>query len=210
MANSQLRPLVVLNIAKLRRINDFIAKMRGISLNMGNNVALFPAPSPTIATFSTNIDALEAAEAVIKTGLRNAVEARNQAYDLVLDNVHNLQNYVQNLADNAADYDDAVNLIAASGMDIKGRGTRVKPDIEVRNGSISGSVELIVKAKKGRNAYEWQMSADQLTWTMLPVTLQAKTTLTRLTKGQTLYFRSRPVTKGGEGDWSQVVTILVN
>jgi hypothetical protein len=42
-----------------------------------------------------------------------------------------------------------------------------------------------------------------------PVTLQAKTTVAGLTPGATVQFRYRPVTKAGEGDWSQTVVLLV-
>lgn len=209
MATSNKRPLVVLHMAMLRKIHDFIAKMRGISLNMANNVALFPTPNPSLATFNTNIDALEAAETATETRTRGSVEARNNAYDLVLDNVHNLLNYVQDLADNAADVDDALELIVKSGFDVKNLGVRVKPDFEARNGKISGSVELIAKSLGVRTAYEWQKSSDQTTWTGLPTTLQAKTVVSGLTTGATVYFRGRPVTKDGEGNWSQIVAIIV-
>lgn len=209
MTSSNKRPLVVLNIQLLRKINDFIAKMRGISLNMANNVAVFATPSPSLATFNTNIDDLEDAEAATETRLRGSVQARDQAYDLVLDNVHNLLNYVQNLADNAADVDDALEIIALSGFDLKNQGVRVKSDFEVRNAALSGSVELIAKAVSYRAAYEWQMSTNSTTWNPLPTTLQAKTTVSGLTKGATVYFQYRPVVKEGEGNWSQIVAISV-
>jgi hypothetical protein len=40
-------------------------------------------------------------------------------------------------------------------------------------------------------------------------TLQAKTTILGLTPGATVTFRYRGVTKTGEGDWSQLVTVIV-
>ena len=42
-----------------------------------------------------------------------------------------------------------------------------------------------------------------------PATLQAKTTVTGLTPGATVEFRYRPVTKTGEGNWSQTVQLIV-
>jgi hypothetical protein len=47
------------------------------------------------------------------------------------------------------------------------------------------------------------------TWTPLPVTLQAKTTRTGLAVASIPQFRYRAVTKGGEGDWSQPVSVVV-
>jgi len=209
MAKSNKRPIAVLNILKLRKIGDFIAKMRGISLNMANNVAIFTTPNPDLATFDANIDALEAAEAATETRTRGSVQARDQAYDLMLDNVHSELNYVQDLADAAADVDDALEVIALSGFDLKNHGVRVKPDFEAKNTELSGTVELAAKALGPRTAYEWFMSTDQTTWTELPTTMQAKTTVSGLTPGSIVYFKERGVTKEGEGNWSQIVVILV-
>ena len=48
------------------------------------------------------------------------------------------------------------------------------------------------------------------TWTSLPQTLKAKTGVSGLTSGTTYYFRSQALTpKGGEGDWGQIVALLV-
>jgi hypothetical protein len=41
------------------------------------------------------------------------------------------------------------------------------------------------------------------------MTLQAKTILRSLPSASTCYFRYRPVTKAGEGDWSEPVSLVV-
>ncbi|MBP7498002.1 MAG: hypothetical protein KA792_10100 [Bacteroidales bacterium] len=209
MAKSQLRPIVVLKITSLRILGNFILKMHGIYANMTLNAALFPNPPVALATFLTNIEALEEAEQKVKTKLKGSAETRNQAYDLVLDNVHNLQNYVQSLADNAAEYDDALNIIARSGFDVKGRGVREKPDFYVKNGEVSGEILLYSKAAASRASYEWRMSADQQIWTDLPDTIQSKTKVSGLTPGQLYYFKKRAITKAGPRSWSQIVAIYV-
>jgi hypothetical protein len=43
----------------------------------------------------------------------------------------------------------------------------------------------------------------------MPGTLQAKTTVLGLTPLSTVQFRYRAVTKAGEGDWSQPVSLTV-
>jgi hypothetical protein len=48
------------------------------------------------------------------------------------------------------------------------------------------------------------------TWTNAPSTLQAKTDVVALTPVTTYFFRVRPVTKDGEGNWSQVVSLVVS
>lgn len=209
MAKSNKRPIAVLHIALLKVLAIFIAKMRTISLNMANNVALYPSPTPSLATFDANIDALEVAEAKASTHVTGSAALRDQAYDLVLDNVHGLENYVQDLADNAADVDDAIALILNSGFDLKSQGAFVKPDFEVINTKISGVVELVAKASGPRTANEWRMSTDGINWTMLPSSIKAKTTESGLTPGATVYFQHRPVLKDGVGNWSQVVSIVV-
>ena len=59
---------------------------------------------------------------------------------------------------------------------------------------------LFAKAVARRASYEWQVSTDQKTRTLLPVTLQSKTTVSALTPGTTYYFRARPVTNVATGD----------
>jgi site-specific DNA recombinase len=47
------------------------------------------------------------------------------------------------------------------------------------------------------------------TWVPAPVTLQARTTIAGLVPGATVLFRYRPVTKSGEGDWSQAASLVI-
>lgn len=203
------RVLAVLNLHKLQKINDFVAKMRGIEANMSAHPDIFPNPQPALSTFAQNIDALVAAEAKTKTGLIGSIEERNIAYRIVVKNVHGLQNYVQIIADNADDHDDALNIVAASGFDIKKRGTYTKAELTAKAGEQNGSIKLLAKAVNGAGAYEWEMSYDGLQWIRLPVTLQANTTIAGLNPGETAYFRVRAVTRYGEAEWSQNISIFV-
>jgi hypothetical protein len=68
-----------------------------------------------------------------------------------------------------------------------------------------------VTAQAGHRAsYEWDYSTDGgKTWVLAPSTLQAKTTIAGLTPGATVLFRYRAVTKAGEADWSQPVSLLI-
>jgi hypothetical protein len=194
----------------VRKIGSFIEKIRAIVLNMTNNAALFPTPTPPLATVTTNIAALEKAEDVAKTRVAGSVAARNLAYDVVLENAHGLLNYVQTLADNAATEATSLDIINASGFDLKHHGVHVKPAINVKSTGVSGTIELTVKSPGKRSANEWQMSTDSVTWTNLPATLEAKTTVSGLTPATKLYFRHRPVLKGTvPSGWSQIVSIIV-
>ena len=210
MASSNKRPLAVLHMQALRKLGNFIEKIRVIVLDMTNNIALFPLPSPSLPTVTTHITELETAEDEAKTRQTGKVAIRNQKYDQVLDDAHGLLNYVQTLADNAADEDDAIAIITASGFDLKNQGVRIKPALTVVNTPVSGLVQLVAKSPGKRSANEWQMSVDRTVWTNLPATLEAKTSISGLTPGITMHFRHRPVVKGREPSaWSQIVSIII-
>ncbi|MBP7498106.1 MAG: fibronectin type III domain-containing protein [Bacteroidales bacterium] len=209
MAKSNRRPLAALHIKLLRVLAIFIAKMRNISLNMRNHPELYATPSPSLDIFDANIDALEAAEAVASTKVTGSAALRDQAYDLVNDNVHNLQSYVQILADNAADEDDAKAIILNSGFDLKMRGVYIKPEFEAKNTDLSGIVELAAKSAGTDAAYEWRISQDGEVWTDLETTLVAKQRVSGLTKGSNYFFKYRTVTKAGTSRWSQSISLIV-
>ena len=209
MANSNKRPLAAFRISAYRRIADFILKVRNIVLNIGNDPVLFPAPTPDLLTVTTNVDDLEAAEALAQTRAAGTAAARDQKYELVLDNVHGLQNYVQNLADNAADELAAIALIEASGFSLKVRGVFVRPPLEARNGNEPGTVDLIARGGGPRTAHEWQSSNNLINWTGITPTIKAKTMVAGLVKLTTLYFRHRVIRSEGPEPWSQPVSIVV-
>jgi hypothetical protein len=82
--------------------------------------------------------------------------------------------------------------------------------LSAKQGSVSGSVNLVAKAAARTAAYEWQYSTDQKTWTTLPITLQAKTGVSGLTPATMYSFRVQEVTRTGVENWSQIVTLLVS
>ena len=80
----------------------------------------------------------------------------------------------------------------------------------VKDGRVSGSLELIAPKGGNRAGYEWAYSTDgKRTWVSLPFTVKASTIVYGLEPGATVYFRYRPVTKNGVGDWSDPVSIIV-
>ena len=77
-------------------------------------------------------------------------------------------------------------------------------------GAVSGSAKVVAVSAGRRASYEWQHSLDGgKTWVTAPVTLQAKTTIAGFAPGATVLFKSRAVTKTGEGDWSQPVSLVI-
>ncbi len=207
MTNSKKVPHVTAALNPAKPVHDLIAQTLSIINAMTGN-SYFVSPNPPLATVSADNSALAAAETIALTKVTGAVEARDAKKRIVLDDLHHLKLYVQVIADQNPTH--AVEIILSAGMHVKKSTAHSKQDFVATQGTSSGLAKLVVKAVPSKRAsYEWQWSTDLKTWTTLPATLQARTTVPNLTPGTTCYFRSRAVTKTGTGDWSQVVSLIV-
>jgi hypothetical protein len=135
-------------------------------------------------------------------------ETRNAKLVIVRNDLENLKAYVQSIA-GAGTPENAQAVIASAGMAVRKITAHDKAALEARQGSVSGTVNLIAKAAGRTAAYDWQYSTDQKTWTTAPMTLQAKTGVSGLTVGTMYYFRVQAVTRTGAENWSQIVSLLV-
>jgi hypothetical protein len=199
------RSIVALNLP--RNPLALVKKGRGIVGAMNGN-SLFPSPNPPLATVSAYLDALALAEQATETRTNGAVQARDVAHATVIEQLHHLKAYVQLVAD--ADKENGEKIIASASMSAKKARANTKTDFAAKTGPVPGSVHLVARAASYRAGYEWQWSADGgKTWQPAPVTLQASTTITGLPVATSCQFRVRPVTRAGEGAWSQVVTFVV-
>jgi hypothetical protein len=104
----------------------------------------------------------------------------------------------------------AQEVIASAGMAVRKVATHDKPALLAKQGSVSGTINLVAKAAGRTAAYEWQYSLDQKTWNTLPITVKAKTGVSGLVVATTYYFRVQLITSAGVDNWSQVVSALVN
>lgn len=168
----------------------------------------FPNPTPPLATVAADLAAYEAAEAQVVTRVKGAAVTRNAKYAVLHTDLEHLMGSVQQVAD--ATPANAQSIIEGAGFAIRKTASHPKSAIKVEAGAVPGSVKLTAKAVDRRASYEWQYSTDQKTWTNAPASLQAKTAISGLTSGTTVYFRFRGVTKAGEGAYSQVVQMLVS
>jgi hypothetical protein len=170
--------------------------------------AHFPNPNPAIADLAKAVDALDAAETATKTRAKGTVAARNAARANLVSMLHAAKAYVQQVAD--ANPDNAQAIITSASFNVRKAPARSKAPFAATQGTTSGVVRLTAKAAAARASYEWEWSADGgKTWTQLPSTLQSKTTVSGLTPATTYQFRYRATTKAGEGDWTQVTSLLV-
>jgi hypothetical protein len=162
---------------------------------------------PPLATIEADIAGLNTSESAVLSRVKGAAQERNVKLATVKADLDHLMAYVQATAD--ASPASAESIIEAAGMSTRKLVTHPKNDIKVEQGSVSGTAALIAKAVATRASYEWQYSTDQKTWTNAPTTLQAKTDIVGLTAGTAYFFRVRGVTKAGEQNWSQVVSLLM-
>jgi hypothetical protein len=200
------RILVALPIPS--RIFDLIGLAKSVVDRISTS-ALFPSPSPAPSAVNTAIADLEAAELQVIARVRGSVATRNEKRAVLVALIHGLKAYVQHVAD-SGDRAEAAIVITTAGMNVAKSRARVARQFGVRPGELSGSVEIYGKVAARRAAYEWEASGDGgKTWKLLPVTMQSKTSVSELVPGSTWWFRYRPVTRLGEGDWSQVASIIV-
>ncbi len=190
-----------------RRVKDIGGFATAIVTAVGSNATIFANPSPPLATIEADIAALNTSESSVLSRVKGAAQERNVKLATVKADLDHLMAYVQAIAD--ASPASAESIIEAAGMSTRKLVTHPKNDIKVEQGAVSGTATLIAKAVATRASYEWQYSIDQKTWTSAPTTLQAKTDILALAVGTAYFFRVRGVTKAGEQNWSQVVSLLM-
>jgi hypothetical protein len=169
---------------------------------------LFPAPVPTLAAVTAAIGDLTAAEPAAQSRIKGAVTTRNEKSTVLGSLLLQLKAYVQATAD--ANVENGASIIESAGLGVRKTAARKPRVFEALPGAVSGSVKLVAESAGSRSSYEWNYSLDGgKTWVSALVTLQAKAIIIGLTPGAMVQFRYRPVTKAGQGDWSQTVVLLV-
>ena len=167
-----------------------------------------PNPSPPIATLSSLLATYEAAETATAARTKGTVGARNAARSALVSALKAEVATIQVAAD--ADPDNAEAIITSTSLRVRKTPDRTKAPFAVKQGAASGSAALAVKAAGPRASYDWQTSVDGgKTWTDLPSTTSAKTTVAGLPVATTVQFRFRSLTPKGQGDWSQPIGLLV-
>jgi len=189
------------------KVPALITYAQGIVTGMTNNPS-FPSPMPALSTVQAAITDLQTAETAALARAKGAVATRNEKRAALIALLQSLRTDVQNVAD--ANAPTAPSIIQGAGMAVRKTPARAPRVFAVTPGSVSGSVKIVAAAAAHRAGYEWQYSTDGgKTWTLMPVTLQAKTSLAGLPVGTTVEVRYRPVTKTGEADWSAPVSMTV-
>jgi hypothetical protein len=205
MTNTVHRTVAVLKGPK--SVTALINYARAIFTAMTGNPR-FPNASPQLADVKGSTDDLEVSEAAARARTHGAAGLRNEKRATLVAKLDLLKNFVQTVAD--TDPLNAAGIIASASMSIRKVPSRTKKVFAAKPGPVAGSVKVSTPSAGRRVSYDWQSSADGgKTWTLLPTTLQARTTVTGLTIGTTYSFRYRVVTKTGVGDWTIPVAITL-
>jgi len=185
-----------------------ISLARAIVQSMTGNAA-FATPVPALADVTTAINSLATSEAAALARTQGAVATRNDQRAALVTMLQELQGYVQKQAD--ANRDTATAIVLSAGMQVRKAPVRAPRVFAAKPGTVSGAVKLEAASAGHRASYEWQYSTDGgKTWVFAPATTQGKTTVAGLPSGTTVQFRYLAVTpKGGQGDWSPAVSLLV-
>jgi hypothetical protein len=197
--------IAALNLPK--QISQLLGIARAIAQAMSGNKS-FPNPDPPVAAINTAADELEASEADVKGGAKNAAPTRDTKAAVLVSLLEQERAYVQKIAN--ADPPNAEVLIHAAAMNVKKVPNRAPRVFGAKQGAVSGSAALITRSAGRRASYDWEYSADGgKTWQAAPSTVQAKTVVSGLQPGVGYAFRYRTVTKTGVSDWSVPTTLVV-
>ena len=198
---------VVVALKRPTTVPDLVVFARRIVEAMTGN-PWFSAPVPPLGSIHAAVDRLQEAEAAALSLTRGLKQARNDERKALVALLTQLKAYVQGVADENPEF--AASIIESAAMSVAARTSNGKPMLAVYPGRVSGAVRLVAKAAAKDAGYEWQMSQDGgETWMDLPRTLQAKTTVSGLVPGRTVWLRMRAVTRDGVGDPCDPVSYVV-
>ncbi len=202
-----MKTLVALGFSSLA-IPRKIERGRFIVTSMTGN-ANFTTPSPTLASITTAINALETAHITAQGGGADdtaAMYAKELALDLL---IKSLGGYVEGIA-NASPL-NAETIILSAGMNVKAKGVKASPDFDVQITGNPGEV-LLIHSGVARGSIEFQMSTDssnESNWQAIYSGTRGRFTKGGLTSGTRYYFRSTVIDKSGKNPWSPVLNTIV-
>jgi hypothetical protein len=190
-----------------RQVAAYLTLCRLVIAMMTNNTRLLN-PTVALSLVEAHLDKLETDQELAGKGSMGAAEQRDVSLGVVHNDMRMLKAFVQSVAD--SNINEAEAIIRSAGMGVAKRRVRNKQAVAAKQGKAPGGVVLHAKALPPPVQYRWQMSTDQKSWTDLPETFFASTTVEGLTAATVYYFRLRTVTPDGTSEWSVVVNIIVH
>jgi hypothetical protein len=204
-------------ILRLKRKStaSVLGKAYAVLHGMGADVTRFSTPTPPLGTLKDQVAKVEVAEHLVGTRVKGAAAARNVQREILIRMLETECFYVQTLCN--ASPDQAVAIIEAAGLSVATTPVRNQATLKVTRGIPSGTVELDANAtalagRSGKKTcFNWQWTPDGgTTFTSVPTTPHAKTTIANLPPLTRVGFRVSTTTIKGPAEWSQIVTTLVH
>jgi hypothetical protein len=189
-------------------VPDLIVAVRAIIEAATGNPRL-PRVSVVLVPLEAALDELEKAQVASETRAAGTIAVRDAKLVAVRAALNAYKAFVQKLAD--ANLEEAASLIESAGLSSRRPSSRKKLPFTAKHGRISGQVILDVLAAADNTTYYWQWSANGgLTWNDVETTKQSRTMIDGLPVGKAVLFRYRALTTKALGDWSDVISLLVN
>jgi hypothetical protein len=187
---------------------DVILYASNIVQKMTGNPA-FSTPTPTLAALTAATNDLHSAETAALSRAKGSATVRDDKRTVLVSLLQQLDGYVQSIAD--ATPENGAAIIESAGLAVRKMTAHGKRAFAAKQGALAGSATLTAATAGPRSSYEWQYSIDGgKSWAFAPATTQGKTAVAGLPSGTTVQFRYLAVTpKGGQGDWSPAVALLV-
>jgi hypothetical protein len=199
-------PMAVLSLPKSPK--ELLTVGKAVHDAMANNPS-FPSPNPPLNVFKAKLTALDEAETKAAARTWGAAMARDAIKKEVVNDLYHLRDYVQGVAEKIPLPETAAAVITSAFMRVKKVPQRVFPPLTAKNTGVPGQVALAARTVAPVASYHWEYSPDQMSWTPVPETLKASTTIDGLPWARVSYFRFRALTRTGKGDYSPVVSLLV-
>jgi hypothetical protein len=200
-------PMAVLSLPKSAK--ELLTVGKAVHDAMANNPS-FPSPNPPLNVFKAKLNALDEAETKAAARTWGAAMARDAIKKEVVNDLYHLRDYVQGVAEKIPLPETAAAVITSAFMRVKKVPQRVVPPLTAKNTGVPGQVALAARTVAPVASYYWEYSFDQESWTPVPETLKASTTIDGLPWAKVSYFRFRALTRTGKGDYSPVVSLLVH
>ncbi|MFZ1686664.1 MAG: fibronectin type III domain-containing protein [Flavobacteriales bacterium] len=184
-------------------------KGRFVVAEMTAAVAIYATPSPTLASVTTALDTLEAANGAVLNRGKSDFQARRVAYNAVKLLLQQLAGYVQQVA--AGDE----NKILASGFEVRRRSGPIgdlnpPANLAGRITTLTGRVSLDWDRERGADTYKVFRSdtSDPFKWDLVAVTTRSRFNVDSLTPGTFYWFAVSAIGAAGESSKSDVLRAM--
>jgi hypothetical protein len=182
-------PNIALHLPKA--VQELYPYCLAVWLKVKGDTVHFPAPVPSAAEMDADLTALHDALKDAENGGTVETAALTTAADKVRQDFGLLGKYLQRVI-HRLPVEDAPNLIAGLLLHQSNTGKHPpKAELKAEDGPMAGVVILRALAVAHAVKYEWELSLDQVTWSLAAESAQAHTTVQGLTPGKTYYFRFR-------------------